>query len=201
MFAEIVLATHLLITRPVFEEQRRRLDDNEIAGPIPMEQVRREYENYIPHYIMSWKESSFQLDESRSVGPQYAQDDWAVMENAGLRVLLTDLATLLQGQDYSDEFIRPTHHAVVTAWTILSESGAAVPGLFPVGTVFPDGDGGLRVEWIRPKRELRLAVSAQPNGKAYIYHESGVQYDVDYRVTANNLAFWLNWLNEGRAAI
>jgi hypothetical protein len=202
MFAEIVLATHLLITRPVFEEQRRRIDETEIPGPIPTEQVRREYEKNIPHYIMSWKERGFQLDESRSAAPpQYAQVDWAVMENAGLKVLLTDLAALLQGQDYSDEFIRPTQHAVATTWTLLSESSSAVSGLFPVGTVYPDGDGGLRIEWIRPKREMRLAVSAQRPGKTYIYHESGDQYDIDYKVTGNKLAFWLNWLNEGGSAI
>ena len=205
MLLEIVLTTHLLITRPVFEEQRRRTDDSELSGAIAMERVCREYENIFPH-IEPLQESPFQLEESRSVASDSIQGSWALMENAGmenagLKILLTDLATLLQSQDYNDEFIRPTRHALTRTWNILRDASVFTTGPFPVGTIFPDGDGGLRIEWIRPSRELRLAVSAQPDGKAYIYHELGDRYDVDYRVTPNILAFWLNWLNEGRATI
>ena len=65
---------------------------------------------------------------------------------------------------------------------------------FPMGTIYADGVGGLRVEWIRPDRELRLVVSRSQEGRSYLYHEQGADYAADYSPDIIKLGEWLHWL-------
>jgi len=114
---------------------------------------------------------------------------------AGLKNDLFDqLDALMQSEDYDDEFHVPTGSAFSRMRGFLEGVSGHLKTALPLGTMYADGDGGLRLEWIRPDRELRLVVSASPEGRSYIYHEQGNDYAADYSPTADALSYWLNWL-------
>jgi hypothetical protein len=122
---------------------------------------------------------------------------WSHLEDAGFRELLSDLAGLFRdSEDYNEDFLRPSESALSTAWRMLTDTRAQLDQPFPPGTVYADGNGGLRIEWIRPSRELRLIVRSGEADPHYIYHEFGDLYGTDYVLSAGNLAYWLRWLDE-----
>ena len=112
----------------------------------------------------------------------------------GLNDLLGQLELIMKSEDYDNDFLSPTESAAARMQKFLKEASDLLRIAFPVGTIYADGDGGLRLEWIRPDRELRLVVSALPQGRNYIYHEQGDDYAADYAPTADKLGRWLNWL-------
>lgn len=113
----------------------------------------------------------------------------------GLRNDLFDqLDALMQSEDYDDEFHIPTGSASSRMRDLLEGASGHLRTALPLGTMYADGDGGLRLEWIRPDRELRLVVSASPEGRSYIYHEKGDEYAADYSPTVDALGRWLSWL-------
>jgi hypothetical protein len=116
--------------------------------------------------------------------------------NASLIAMLNDIDILVADEDYDEECIKPTLSAIEGARTILEGASRYVNGYFPYGTVYPDGDGGLRTEWIEPGCELRLVIPANQNGSHYIYHERNDDFKNDYDVTPIRLGYWLNWLNK-----
>ena len=97
--------------------------------------------------------------------------------------------------DYDDETLKPTDYAFARVRSLLSEADTFLQSAFPLGTVFPDGDGGIRVEWVRPSREIKLIVRSAEDKRSYIFHKQGVEYGGDYDVTSETLGCWLNWLN------
>lgn len=113
---------------------------------------------------------------------------------AGLTDLLNQLAALMEAEDYDDDFFSPTESAAARMRGFLEGVSGLLTTALPSGTLYADGDGGLRLEWIRPNRELRLVISAFPQGRSYIYHEQGDEYAADYSPTVSELGKWLNWL-------
>ncbi len=112
----------------------------------------------------------------------------------GLNDLLDQLEHLIKSEDYDDDFLSPAESAVARMRGFLEGASGLLKIAFPVGTIYADGDGGLRLEWIRSERELRLVVSASSQGRSYIYHEQGDDYAADYSPTVSELSKWLNWL-------
>lgn len=113
---------------------------------------------------------------------------------AGLDDLLSQLGALMASEDYDGDFLSPTEKAAAQMRDFLKEASGLLKTAFPAGTISADRDGGLRLEWIRPNRELRLVVSASQRGRSYVYHEQGDDYAADYAPNANELSKWLNWL-------
>ena len=113
----------------------------------------------------------------------------------GLSDLLDQLDLLVEAEDYDDDFRSPTESSVTRMRGFLEYAHGLLKIGFPVGTIYADGDGGLRLEWIRPDRELRLIVSASPQGRSYLYREQGDDYGADYAPNADELGKWLNWLD------
>ena len=109
---------------------------------------------------------------------------------AGLTDLLSQLDALTEAEDYDDDFFSPTESAADRMRGFL-EGVSGLSTTVPAGTLYADGDGGLRLEWIRPDRELRLVISASPQGRSYIYHEQGDEYAADYSPTVSELGKWL----------
>ncbi len=112
----------------------------------------------------------------------------------GLSDLLNQLDLLAEAEDYDDDFQPPTESSVARMRDFLENADGPLKVAFPVGTVYADGDGGLRLEWIRPDRELRLVVSASPQGRTYLYHEQGDDYGADYAPSDGKVIRWLTWL-------
>ena len=113
---------------------------------------------------------------------------------AGLDEMLHQLDSIMQLDDYAADFLIPTQEALTRMHNFLEGASDALVIAFPSGTIYADGNGGLRLEWIRPNRELRLVISASAQGKSYLYHEAGVDYGADYTPSAEKLGRRLNWL-------
>jgi len=177
---ELALAGQFLTTR-VKEEDIRRWHE-------------AEKRLYIQRATRPYKPLSYTSNAANEL--DIPEELWK-SKNTGLEALLSDMGGLLQqDSNYNDDFMKPTEYAFTTTWNLLDQASSIVEGLFPLGTVYPDGDGGLRVEWIRPQRELRLIIPSCEEERHYIYHESGAEYAADYNVSAKSLGNWLNWLNQ-----
>ena len=113
---------------------------------------------------------------------------------SGLSDLLDQLDLLVEAEDYDDDFRPPTESSVARMRDFLEGANGLLKIAFPAGTIYGDGDGGLRLEWIRPDRELRFVVSASPQGRSYLYHEKGDDYKADYAPSDSELSRWLTWL-------
>ena len=109
--------------------------------------------------------------------------------------MIGDLVGTVVSNDYDeDDFLRPTDYSINTLWEVLVGAGQQVKSPIPLGSVVADGNGGLRVEWIRSSGEVRLVVAPGRGGKSYIYHECGGKYSVHYNPSAQKLSSWLNLL-------
>lgn len=114
---------------------------------------------------------------------------------SGLSSLLDQLDLLAEAKDYGDDFRPPTESSVARMRGFLENANSLPTTAFPAGMIYADGDGGLRLEWIRPDRELRLVISASPQGRSYLYHEQGDDYGADYAPNGSEFRRWLNWLD------
>lgn len=112
----------------------------------------------------------------------------------GLREMLRQLDALGVSEDYDDEFFAPTLEATHRVRDFLETASKHLKTPVPLGTVYADGVGGVRVEWIRPDQELRFVVSRLPDERQYIYHEQGEEYEADYSPDPFKLSEWLTWL-------
>ncbi len=115
------------------------------------------------------------------------------LKPSGLGNLLDQIDQLVKAKD--DDFQAPTESSVARMRGFLKNAAGLLKIAVPMGTVYADGDGGLRLEWIRPDRELRLIVSASLQGRTFIYHEQGDDYGADYAPNADGLSRWLTWLD------
>lgn len=115
--------------------------------------------------------------------------------DSALQSLLNDLKECANDSDYDDNYLTPTPYAMERTKSLLSESAILIQSEMPLGTLFPDGNGGIRIEWIRPNRELRLMTLAEKGGRDYLYHEEGEEYKAEFVVTPQLLAHWLKWLD------
>ena len=111
----------------------------------------------------------------------------------GLAVTIERLNALLNDEE-DEDFLPPNAYAFSAACLLLKGANAQMKGSFPSGSPSADGAGGLRIEWQRSPKEVRLILAPKIGGRTYIYHESGDEYATENSVTAETLAFWLEWL-------
>lgn len=130
-------------------------------------------------------------------GGGFSGNDWSTLKNSSLNALFTDLATLFQPSvAFDDDFLAPTHYSLRMMWELLDHAGLLVGRPFPAGTVHPDGDGGLRLEWIGKESELRLIVPATEAGRQYIFQEGPNGHGSDFTVSPQILAEHLKVFSE-----
>jgi hypothetical protein len=101
----------------------------------------------------------------------------------------------LRGEEESDEFgvLRPTDFAFQAAGGLLLEAAVAAARdgrEIPHGCVSTDSEGGIRIEWVRPRSSVHLVIPASPDREAYLYHEVENNYASE-PVTVTTLAHWL----------
>jgi hypothetical protein len=118
-------------------------------------------------------------------------------ENEALSIVLDRLASLLD-EDETDDYgvLSPSEYAFTTTWNLLVATAGEMSCSFPRAAVSTDSEGGIRVQWIRPARQVRLVIPNVEARRHYIYHEEGNQYDVEPDVSATALAGWLSWIAE-----
>jgi hypothetical protein len=112
-----------------------------------------------------------------------------------LKSMLCDLENMLSESDaYDEDFIRPNETAFRRAHDFLMGSADLLSVACPLGSVFPDGDGGIRVEWRARQRHVRLIVPASADKAHYVYYQDGEYYDGEDDVAPSRLAYYLTWL-------
>ncbi|MBI3469571.1 MAG: hypothetical protein HY000_41750 [Planctomycetes bacterium] len=115
-------------------------------------------------------------------------------------IIVEQISELSSAATVDDE-VPPTIYAFQTTLRLLIDACHALllnaigkgEFYFPKGYVVANGDGGIRVEWIRDDASVRLAVPSAPQGTIYIYHEAGSDFGADKGddVTGVRLAQWL----------
>jgi hypothetical protein len=114
----------------------------------------------------------------------------------GTRTVIIRLMSLVQDEEVEGWSLRPTEHAFTTAFTLVILASPRLERGFPRGAVSTDSEGGIRVEWNRRPRRVRLVIPATSDRHNYIYHEEDDQYATDGDVSPDRLSHWLRWLTE-----
>jgi hypothetical protein len=110
---------------------------------------------------------------------------------------LAPLAELLSyGDDYDDDFKRPTGYAVWRVAELLHQVWEGALSNGPAYSMSTLGDGGIRVHFRLNRKTLRLCLPAHRDGAGYIYHRFGNDYGTDSDVSGESLVHWIHWLRE-----
>lgn len=116
--------------------------------------------------------------------------------DANLKTILARIDSLIHLPRMNDpDLVNPTFGVCERAAKLLAESAQYVRGGFPKGFVAPDGDGGIRIRWRQPGREMKLIVPSAGQDEEYIYHDDGTDHAIEKPVNSSTLARWLNWYN------
>ena len=117
---------------------------------------------------------------------------WMIQNQSPLTVLLSDLRDLLK-EENEDE--KPTYYAFTTALSLVMEASMFIYTGLPFAAISTDNEGGIRIEWIKERGEIRLVIPASSSNPPYIYYEFGDKYGVDKNASAFKLIRWINRLN------
>lgn len=111
--------------------------------------------------------------------------------------MIADLQSLENDTEmYDEDCIKPTSYAFARMRELLTRSLGFILSTFPLGTVYPDGSGGMRIDWVHSEKELRLIVPSTESGRQYIWYLCGMEHALVEEVSAQTLGHWLNWLNK-----
>lgn len=120
-----------------------------------------------------------------------ARDRIARAKIRHLSAILKELNSLRSGPEQDDYgILRPSPHAYDEASGLLVDAAIAASHELreiPLGKVSTDGEGGVRIEWVRPDRSVHLVVPSTPDSIPYIYHECGDVFDTE-NASADRLA-------------
>lgn len=87
---------------------------------------------------------------------------------------LVQLATVLSDEtNFDEECSPPTPGAINRAFEYLIVTASSLYDYLPEGSLYPDGEGGIRVEWRYADRYVLLAVHPLDGRQDYIYHQQG----------------------------
>jgi hypothetical protein len=115
--------------------------------------------------------------------------------NDNLEKIVINLVALMNDtEEYNEDFLRPTAQVCQVMLQMLFEAKASMTLPFPLGAIYPDGDGGLRIEWDHDGRIVRFVVPAYPDVPPYLYHYSDTSEDTDFSVSPKMLGERLAWM-------
>lgn len=107
----------------------------------------------------------------------------------GLVIVLERLYSLKEDDDEL-----PTESAFAKTCDLVIRANSLMQGDFPRGTPSVEEDRGIRIEWRRGPREVKLIIAPQNGGLEYIYQENSGAHSLDKNVIPAALARWLDWL-------
>lgn len=119
----------------------------------------------------------------------------ALAQSEGFRMIHSRLLHLLDRDDEEEDQVMPTSHACNTALSLLLDTQTHLNDL-PRANVTIDETGGIRVQWISPERQVRLAIPAHNEGRQYVYFETASDYDLEDNPSPAALAQHLRWFLE-----
>ena len=130
----------------------------------------------------------FVTNRHRTFAPRYLQTD----PEAAAWDFFYQLNEMFHDSSYFDEeCLIPSDRALGRMFELLSEAP-----FLPRGVVYPDGDGGLRLEWVQGNKQLSLAIHLSDPLRDYLYHQEGVGEIARYAVVplTDDLSAFTNWL-------
>lgn len=114
---------------------------------------------------------------------------------AAFWALVQQLVDVMRDEDnFDEECLLPTERAIHAALVFLGDAAVELRTPLPEGALYPDGDGGLRIEWEQDERQIRLVIHRDSSSQDYIYHQERADYALEANVTAHQLAGWIRWL-------
>lgn len=137
--------------------------------------------------------SPFSPDDFASLIERVAQEESSNLTH--WQNLLDELNSL-KNDEYDEEFLAPTKYAYDLAQSFLDDAFRLYERGLPTPNIIPNGEGGIRLEWISDSRELRLICPSQNDKPAYIYYQEGNEYSVETDATPSMLITRLDWLTE-----
>lgn len=128
----------------------------------------------------------------RSSSSAGAVEQDVTVQSFALEEMLSELDVLENETEiYDEDCIKPTPYAFARLRELLKQSAGSKMFAFPSGTVYPDGSGALRAEWMRSNLEVALVVFPEESDQHYIFYKEGQKYNGDYKVTPENLSIYL----------
>lgn len=100
----------------------------------------------------------------------------------------------LRKDDYDEDFLAPTEYAYKRARNFMLAALETLEYALPIPFYVPDGEGGIRIEWVNGTRELGLICAASKSRESYLYHEDEAVYGVDEPLTDAIFINRLRWL-------
>lgn len=154
------------------------------AGPIP---------SFLTGLPRAYSQDGSQIDRE-SVDSRLR---WLSGRQHGLAILVRRLLTLVEEEAEEGEATEPSQYAIAKVLELLHEAYAPMERVFPRGWPIITPEGGIRIEWSRSGRHVRLVIASNSDGQSYIYHEAGDDYGLDRNISGPTLARHLDWLTEG----
>jgi len=114
------------------------------------------------------------------------------------RTLFRRLVDLVREPEFDEEGYRlqPTDYSFQSALNILSVIALLRDGKVPKAAVSTDTMGGIRVQWRKGSRQLRLIFPAEKTGYSYLYQQEGELYHLNWSPSPVELMKLLNWLED-----
>ena len=113
----------------------------------------------------------------------------------GLVIVLARLDALRDTEEEDgDGASLPTTSAFERTRDLVIRANEQMQNEFPRGTASTEHDGGIRIEWRRDHREVKLIAAAHPGSQEYLYHEEGDIHGLEKEVHPALLADWLDRL-------
>jgi hypothetical protein len=116
----------------------------------------------------------------------------ALAASEGFRTAHARLLQLSEEDADEEDQVFPTSYAYHAALALLLDTQRQI-GDLPRPSVTADETGGIRVQWIRPERQVRLVVPAEKGGRHYLYFETEKDYDLEDNPSPMRLAERLQW--------
>jgi hypothetical protein len=95
---------------------------------------------------------------------------------------------------YDEDYLKPTQFAFNELQRIFESVQLTISTSLTLGAVYPDGDGGIRVEWIYGEREVKLIIKNESTDRHYLFFKRGKAYGGVYDITPTRVEDYLNWL-------
>ncbi len=99
----------------------------------------------------------------------------------------------------SEGVYRASWHAFTQAWELIEAVNSYLEAnklLFPPADVYGDGEGGVRIEWQRGQRELRLQIPGVPEKGGYLYYQEGTDHGIEEPLKVSTILRRLSWLEQ-----
>lgn len=108
-----------------------------------------------------------------------------------LGAMMHEVVDALFDQDVA---FKPTEGVLFRTLELVGAVGKRMDRNFPFGYVSRDGERGIRLEWKRGDRQIRLQVSDSPKTGDYIYRQEGRQRGTIEPASVESLEQGLMWL-------